>query len=65
METWQWAMLAKALDGLYHMSTEGKIVPPLLTDYAWVEKAYEGEMTAAGLTWLNTIVFARSNGVDV
>jgi N-acetyl-anhydromuramyl-L-alanine amidase AmpD len=57
METWQWAMLAQALDGLYRAGKIG--------DYAWVEKAYEGELTAAELTWLNTIVFARSNGVDV
>lgn len=44
------------------MSTEGKIAPPVLTDYKWAEKAYKGELTADELAWLNTIMFARSAG---
>lgn len=57
METWQWRMLGDALDGLY---LAGKI-----GDYTWVEKAYKGEMSAAELTWLNTVVFARQQGIEV
>ncbi|WP_409343707.1 glycoside hydrolase family 73 protein [Paenibacillus sp. MBLB4367] len=54
---WQWNMLGDALDGLYSQG--------LITDRSWVDKAYKQELTQAELTWLNTILFARKNGVKV
>lgn len=62
---WQWKMLGDALDGLYRKSVSGEISPPVISDYTWAEKAYRRELTAAELAWLNTIIFARQNGVTV
>ncbi|MDF2715225.1 MAG: hypothetical protein K0R28_2150 [Paenibacillus sp.] len=57
LEQWQWKMLGDSLDGLYR---EG-----LIGDYTWAEKAYKGEMKPSELAWLNTIIIARQNGVQV
>ncbi len=54
---WQWKMLGDALDGFYKKS--------LLSDYTWVEKAYKGQLSSAELAWLNTIMFARQQGVEI
>jgi len=54
---WQWNMLGDALDGLYKQG--------LITDNSWVEKAYKQTLTQSELTWLNTILFARKNGVQI
>lgn len=40
----QWRDLANQLGRMYHESVEGKIVPPVLNDYRWVEKASKCEM---------------------
>lgn len=65
LQHWQWKMLGDALDGLYRKSVSGEISPPVITDYTWAEKAYKCELTAAELAWLNTIIYARLNGVQV
>ncbi|TMV49345.1 glycoside hydrolase [Paenibacillus mesophilus] len=57
LEQWQWKMLGDSLDGLYHKG--------LIGDYTWAEKAYKGEMTQTELVWLNTIVYARQQGIQV
>lgn len=57
MEQWQWKMLGDSLDGLYRKG--------LIGDYTWAEKAYKGEMKQSELAWLNTIILARQNGIDV
>lgn len=57
LETWQWTQLSTALDGLYRAGKIG--------DYTWVERAYKGELTAAELAWLNTVVLARIENVEV
>jgi N-acetylmuramoyl-L-alanine amidase len=54
---WQWTMLGDALDGLYKQG--------LLRDYTWAEKAYTRQLTTTELAWLNTIIFARQNDVEV
>ena len=54
---WQWKMLGDSLDGLYRKG--------LIGDYSWAEKAYEGKLTQSELSWLNMIVYARSNGIEV
>lgn len=54
---WQWKMLGDALDGLYQQG--------LMTDKSWVDKAYAQKLTQSELTWLNTILFARKNGVQM
>lgn len=62
---WQWKMLSKALNGLYHKSISGEITPPVITDYKWVEKAYQGKLTKSELAWLNMIIFAKQNSIDL
>lgn len=57
MEQWQWKMLGDALDGLFRKG--------LLSDYKWAEKAYSGTLTATELSWLNTIAYARQQGIEV
>lgn len=57
LEQWQWKMLGDSLDGLYRKG--------LIGDYRWAEKAYKGEMKASELAWLNTVITARQNGVQV
>ncbi|RKN85377.1 DUF1906 domain-containing protein [Paenibacillus ginsengarvi] len=57
LEQWQWKMLGDSLDGLYHKG--------LISDYTWAEKAYKGVMTASELAWLNTVMLARENGIEV
>jgi len=64
LEQWQWKMLGDALDGLYRKTTSGEL-PGGITDYRWAEKAYKGELTADELAWLNMIVFARQQGIQV
>lgn len=64
-ETWQWRMMGDALDGIYRKSISGEIKPPLITDYKWAEKAYRGQLTLQELSWLNVIMAARQNGIDV
>lgn len=54
---WQWKQLGDALDGLYRA---GK-----LSDYTWAKKAYTRELTNSEVNWLNTIILARLNGVEV
>ncbi|WP_223192709.1 peptidoglycan recognition protein family protein [Paenibacillus sedimenti] len=54
---WQWKMLGDALDGLYKKG--------LLSDHTWVEKAYNHELKQSELVWLNTILYARQNGIHV
>lgn len=54
---WQWQMLGDALDGLFKKG--------LISDYTWVEKAYKQELKQTELVWLNTILYARQNGVNV
>lgn len=57
LEQWNWDMLAKSLDGLYKQG--------LISDYSWAEKASNQQLTAAEVASLNTILFARQNGVEV
>jgi N-acetylmuramoyl-L-alanine amidase len=57
LEQWQWKMLGDSLDGLYRKG--------LLGDYKWAEKAYKGELTHTELVWLNTVVYARQQGIKV
>jgi N-acetylmuramoyl-L-alanine amidase len=57
LEQWQWKMLGDSLDGLYRKG--------LLGDYKWAEKAYEGKLTQTELAWLNTVVYARQEGIKV
>ncbi|MDQ0899138.1 N-acetylmuramoyl-L-alanine amidase family protein [Paenibacillus sp. V4I7] len=54
---WQWQMLGDALDGLYNKG--------IISEYSWVEKAYSRKLTQTELAWLNMIVYARQNGVQV
>ncbi|WP_281886421.1 glycoside hydrolase family 73 protein [Paenibacillus sp. YYML68] len=54
---WQWKQLGDALDGLYQKG--------LITDRRWVERAYNRELTVTELAWLNTIMIARSEDVNV
>ncbi|CAG7623118.1 glycoside hydrolase family 73 protein [Paenibacillus allorhizosphaerae] len=54
---WQWNMLGDALEGLYRKG--------LLSDYIWVEKAYNRQLTGTELAWLNTIIYARQSGIEV
>lgn len=56
-EDWQWKMLGDALDGMYKKC--------LITDYTWATKAYNREMTQSELAWLNTILYARQNGIEI
>jgi N-acetylmuramoyl-L-alanine amidase len=57
MEQWQWKMLGDALDGLF--------MQKVLTDYQWATKAYSGTLTATELAWLNTVIYARQQGIEV
>lgn len=57
LEDWQWKMLGNALDGLYKKG--------LLSDYTWAEKAYGESLTSTELAWINAILYARQNGVQV
>jgi N-acetylmuramoyl-L-alanine amidase len=57
LEQWQWQMLGDSLDGLYHKGLFG--------DYGWAQKAYKGELTQTELVWLNTIIYARQQGVNL
>lgn len=54
---WQWKLLGDALDGLYKKG--------LISDYLWAEKAYTRKLTHSELSWLNTIVYARQNGIEI
>ncbi|WNR44878.1 glucosaminidase domain-containing protein [Paenibacillus roseipurpureus] len=54
---WQWKMLSDALDGLYKKG--------VLTDHQWAEKAYNHALSPTELAWLNLIVYARQNGINV
>jgi hypothetical protein len=54
---WQWDQLATALDGLHHKGLFG--------DYNWAEKASKREITEADALFLNTVMLARQNGVEV
>jgi N-acetylmuramoyl-L-alanine amidase len=54
---WQWKMLGDALDGIYKKG--------LLSDHTWAEKAYKHELKQSELVWLNTILFARQNGINL
>ncbi|TBL69324.1 hypothetical protein EYB31_36295 [Paenibacillus thalictri] len=54
---WQWKLLGDALDGLYKKG--------LISDYTWAEKAYKRELTQSELAWLNTIIYARQQGIGV
>lgn len=54
---WQWQMLGDALDGLYNKG--------IISEYSWVEKAYSRKLTQTELAWLNMIVYARQNGIQV
>lgn len=56
-EDWQWKMLGDALDGLYKKG--------VISDYTWAEKAYTRKLTQSELAWLNTIMFARQQCVEV
>jgi N-acetylmuramoyl-L-alanine amidase CwlA len=57
LQQWQWDMLANALDGL---NKKG-----IVTDANWTMKAQKKELTRDELTWLNTIMYARQNGIAV
>jgi len=54
---WQWKQLGDALEGMYKKG--------LLTDHRWVQRAYARELTVSEVAWLNTIMIARQQGVDV
>lgn len=54
---WQWEQLGEALDGLYKKG--------LINDYGWAEKAYTRQLTQTELAWLNMVIYARQNGVEV
>lgn len=54
---WQWKMLGDALDGMYRKG--------LISDYTWAEKAYNRQLTSTELAWLNTVVLARQQGVEL
>jgi len=54
---WMWKQLGDSLDGLYRKG--------VISDYSWVEKAYTRKLTKSELAWLNTIIAARKNGVEV
>ncbi|MCZ8512482.1 glucosaminidase domain-containing protein [Paenibacillus filicis] len=56
-QDWQWTMLAEALEGLHAKG--------FFTDTVWVDKARSKELTISELTWLNTIMYARQNGVEI
>jgi hypothetical protein len=56
-DDWQWKLLGDALDGLCKQG--------LIHDYKWAEKAYTRQLTQTELSWLNMIVYARQNGVEV
>jgi len=55
----QWRDLANQLGRMYHESVEGKIVPPVLNDYRWVEKASKCEMTPEELLTVMSIIQMR------
>lgn len=57
LELWQWKMLGDSLDGFYRKG--------LISDYTWAEKAYKSELTSTELAWLNTIIAARQNEIEV
>lgn len=65
LETWQWKMLGDAIDKMYRESVNGKMQPALITDYTWAEKAYTGRLTLCELAWLNLILLARHNQIEV
>ncbi|MGG1555016.1 glucosaminidase domain-containing protein [Paenibacillus ferrarius] len=56
-EDWQWKQLGDSLDGLYRKG--------LISDYKWVERAYTRRMSFSELAWINTVVAARQNGIEV
>jgi len=57
LEQWQWKMLGDALNSLHHAG--------LLNDSGWADKAYRSELTQTELAWLNTVMLAREQGVEV
>ena len=57
LELWQWKMLGDALDGLYRKG--------IISDYTWAEKAYKQELTPDEAVWLQMIMFARQNGIQI
>ncbi|WP_010276379.1 phage holin [Paenibacillus senegalensis] len=56
LEQWQWKDLGDALSNMYHLSVNGQVKPPLITDYTWAEKAYTGRLKRDEFAWLNMIV---------
>lgn len=55
----QWRELAAELNRMYQDSVSGKIIPPVLNDYRWVEKAYKTEMTPEELLTVMSIIQMR------
>ncbi|MEV2911534.1 N-acetylmuramoyl-L-alanine amidase, partial [Paenibacillus larvae] len=55
----QWRQLAEELGRMYQDSVNGKIVPPVLNDYRWVEKASKCEMTPEELMTVMSIIKMR------
>ncbi|ARF69715.1 hypothetical protein B7C51_20550 [Paenibacillus larvae subsp. pulvifaciens] len=55
----QWRQLANELGRMYQDSVSGKLVPPVLNDYRWVEKASKCEMTPEELMTVMSIIKMR------
>jgi hypothetical protein len=56
-QQWQWKMLGDSLDGLYRKG--------VISDYTWAEKAYKKELSHSEIAWLNMVILARQQGVEV
>lgn len=56
-------MLVNALHQLYVKSTNGELEHPLLTNYNWVQDAYEGKLSADDLSWLAVVLLAKDKGI--
>jgi len=55
----QWRDLANELGRMYQESVSGKIAPPVLNDYRWVEKASKCELTPEELLTVMSIIQMR------
>jgi N-acetylmuramoyl-L-alanine amidase len=53
----QWSRLGNSIDGWFKKGW--------ITDYSWATKAYAGELTLSELSYLNSVVFTRQNGIEV
>lgn len=62
----QWHMLTNSLTGFYDKTTSGEFGQgnDILSNYDWITKSYNHELTTDEVAWLTLIMFARMNKIN-